>query len=235
MPESRPLSMRQISIVLGLLVLALACGVAWWFLGQPATTAAGASSGPGYSITADDRALGNPKAKVVLIEYAAPSCPICAHFNSDTFPQIKADYIDTGKVYYIFRVFPLRGDDGAAEKIARCLPEDKYFPFIDLLFKNQPKWDVEYAQDNPALATPQGVHDGLVLLGRIAGMSAEQADQCMKDTKLDSAINQVAQDGEQKYNITGTPTIVVDGAAQPSGFIAYDALKKIIDTALARK
>jgi protein-disulfide isomerase len=227
--------MRQISIILGLLVLALACGIAWWFLGQPKDSGAAAGSGPGYTLTARDRGLGNPKAKLVVIEYAAPSCPVCAHFNSDTFPQIKADYIDTGKVYYVFRVFPLRADDGAAEKIARCLPEDKYFPFIDLLFKNQPKWDVEYAQENPALATPQGVHDGLVLLGRIAGMSAEQADQCMKDTTLDSTINQVAQDGEQKYNITGTPTIVVDGAAQPSGFIAYDALKKIIDTALAKK
>ncbi|HWY61038.1 MAG TPA: thioredoxin domain-containing protein [Rhizomicrobium sp.] len=228
--------MRQISILLGLLVLALACGIAWWFLGQQGDGgAASAGGGPGYTLTASDRALGNPKAKVVLIEYAAPTCPVCAHFNSDTLPQIKTDYIDTGKVYYVFRLFPLRSDDGAAEKIARCLPEDKYFPFIDLLFRNQPKWDVEYSQENPALATPQGVHDGLVLLGRIAGMSADKADQCMKDTALDSSINQVAQDGGQKYNITGTPTIVVDGVAQPSGFIAYDALKKIIDTALAKK
>jgi protein-disulfide isomerase len=231
------LSKRQILIVLTLVVLVAAGVAAWIFLGSSgdSSVATGTSSGPGYTLTDRDRALGDRKAKLVLIEYAAPSCPICAHFNSDTFPQVKTDYIDTGKVYYVFRVFPLRGDDGAAEKLARCLPEDKYFPFIDLLFRNQPKWDVEYAEQNPALGTPQGVHDGLVLLGRIAGMSADQADKCMSDTTSDNIINQVAQDGEQKYKISGTPTIVVDGVAQPSGFIPYESLKQTIDAALAKK
>jgi protein-disulfide isomerase len=230
------LSKRQIFIVLGLLVLAGAGIAAWIFLGQSGDSGlATASSGPGYTLTADDRSMGDPKAKVVLIEYAAPSCPVCAHFNSDTFPQFKTNYIDTGKVYYVFRVFPLRADDGAAEKLARCLPEDKYFPFIDLLFRNQPKWDVEYAQQNPALGTPQGVHDGLVLVSRIAGMSADQADKCMNDTSLDKTINQVAQDGEQKYNIAGTPTLVVNGVAQPSGFIPYETLQRTVDAALAKK
>jgi protein-disulfide isomerase len=229
-------SKRQIFIVLGLLILVAAGGVAWWFLGQPAgTTTAATGSAPGYTLTSHDRGMGNPKAKVVVLEYAAPSCPVCANFNSATFPQLKANYIDTGKVYYVFRLFPLRADDAAAEKIARCMPEDKYFPFIDLLFKNQPKWDVEYAGQNPALSAPEGVHDGMVQLARIAGMSAEQADQCMKDTSQDDTINQIAKDGEQKYNITGTPTIVVDGVAQPSGFVAYDTLHKIIDVALAKK
>ncbi|HEX3754764.1 MAG TPA: thioredoxin domain-containing protein, partial [Rhizomicrobium sp.] len=141
----------------------------------------------------------------------------------------------TGKVYYVFRVFPLRGDDGAAEKLARCLPEDKYFPFIDLLFRNQPKWDVEYAEQNPALGTPQGVHDGLVLLSRIAGMSADQADKCMSDTASDNIINQVAQDGEQKYKITGTPTFIVDGKSIGSGNLPYADVRKALDNALAEK
>ncbi len=110
---------------------------------------------------------------------------------------------------------------------ARCLPEDKYFGFIDLLFRNQSKWDVEYGV--------QDVHGELVRLARVAGMSAEQADKCMNDTGLDNTINQVAQDGEKKYNITGTPTIVVAGVAQPSGDIPYDTLKQTIDTALAKK
>ena len=216
----------------------VAAGIgAWLYLGSSSDTlAAGVTaSGPGYTLTDHDRALGNSKAKVVVIEYAAPSCPVCAHFNADSFPQLKANYIDTGKIYYVFRVFPLRADDGAAEKIARCMPEDKYFPFIDLLFRNQPKWDVEYAGENPALGTPQGVHDGLVLVSRIAGMSADQADKCMKDTTLDDTINQVAKDGDEKYHITGTPTLVVNGVAQPSGFIPYETMSKTIDAALASK
>jgi protein-disulfide isomerase len=66
-------------------------------------------------------------------------------------------------------------------------------------------------------------------------MSADQADKCMSDTTSDNIINQVAQDGEQKYKISGTPTIVVDGVAQPSGFIPYGSLKQTIDAALAKK
>jgi protein-disulfide isomerase len=103
------------------------------------------------------------------------------------------------------------------------------------LFRNQPKWDPEYAQETPALGTPQGVHDGLIQLARIAGMSADQADKCMNDTSLDATINQVAQDGQQKYGITGTPTIIVDGAAQPSGDVPWPTLQKLIDAALAKK
>jgi protein-disulfide isomerase len=231
------LSKRQILIVLTLVVLVAAGVAAWIFLGSSGDTAttASAGSGPGYVLTDRDRTMGDTKAKVVVIEYAAPMCPHCAEFNATVIPLLKQKYIDTGKVLYVFRVFPLASDDGAAEKIARCLPEDKYFPFIDLLFRNQPKWDPEYAQQNPALGTPQGVHDGLVQQARIAGMSADQADKCMTDTSLDATINQVAQDGEQKYKISGTPTIVVDGVAQPSGDVPWPTLQKLIDAALAKK
>ena len=224
------MSRKQIYVILGLLVLIAAGGAAWYFLGASGSSDAAAvttASGSGYTLTSHDRGMGNPKAPLVLIEYAAPSCPVCAHFNENTFPQLKQNYIDTGKVYYVFRVFPLRADDGAAEKLARCLPEDKYFSFIDLLFRNQSKWDVEYGV--------QDVHGALVRLARVAGMSADEADKCMNDTKLDATINTVAQDGETKYTITGTPTIVVGGVAQPSGFIPYADLKKTIDAALAKK
>jgi protein-disulfide isomerase len=222
-------SKKQVFILLGLVVLVAAGAVAWYFMGNSGdgATAATAGSGPGYTLTTRDRAMGNPKAPVVLIEYAAPSCPVCANFNATTFPSFKKNYVDTGKVYYVLRIFPLRSDDGAAEKIARCLPEDKYFAFIDQLFRNQSKWDVEYGV--------QDVRGALIREARIAGMSAEQASKCMDDTSLDSTINQVAQDGESKYNITGTPTIVVAGVAQPSGGIPYDSLKQTLDAALAKK
>jgi protein-disulfide isomerase len=231
-----PVSRKQMLIALGVVVL-IALGVGAYFIFSPSDgdTAVAAGSGPGFTITPHDRTLGNPKAAVTLIEYAAPSCPVCAHFNADTFPQLKQNYIDTGKVFYVFRLFPLRPDDGAAEKIARCLPEDKYFSFIDLLFRNQPKWDVEYASVDPALQTPEGVHAGLVRLGRIAGLSADQVDRCMSNASEDEIINKVASDGEAKYSINATPTIIVNGVAQTPGFIPYDNLKKTLDTALAKK
>ena len=222
------MSRKTLFIVLGVVILIAAAGIGWnmgLFGGS-----SDAASAKGYEIVPSDRTLGNPKSKVVLIEYAAPSCPVCAAFDAQSFPSLKAKYIDTGKIYYVFRVFPLRPDDGSAEKIARCLPEDKYFAFIDLLFKNQPKWDVEYG-----VQAPEGVHDGLVLLGRIAGMSREQVDQCMVNKAEDDRINKVSADGEARYSITGTPTFVLNGVVQGSGNIPFDTLSKLLDTELAKQ
>ena len=221
------MSRKTLFIILGVVVLIALLRIGYTFVNESGPTAASAAQG--YEILPTDRTLGNPKSKVVLIEYAAPTCPVCAAFNAQSFPLLKANYIDTGKIFYVFRVFPLRGDDGSAEKIARCLPEDKYFAFIDLLFKNQPKWDWEFG------IKPQGVHDGLVLLGRIAGMSAEQVDQCMVNKAEDDRINKVAADGEARYSITGTPTFILNGTDIGSGNIPYDTMAKLLDTELAKQ
>jgi protein-disulfide isomerase len=221
-------SRKNLWILVGAIVLIAAAGIGYYLTSGSSTDAGG--TGAGYQLVASDRGLGNRNSKVVLIEYGAPSCPVCANFQANTFPQVKARYIDTGKVYYVFRVFPLRSDDGMAEKIARCLPEDKYLPFIDLLFKNQPKWDVEFG-----VQSPEGVHEGLVLLGRIAGMSAEQVDQCMVNKAEDDRINKVSSDGEARYNITGTPTFVLNGVNVGSGNFSYETLSKLLDAELAKQ
>lgn len=217
------MSVRNPLLALGLMAL-MAVGL----------TACGESetptqTGEGYEILPGDRTLGNPKSKVVLIEYAAHTCPACAGFNERTFPLLKANYIDTGKILYVFRLFPLRADDGAAEKIARCLPEDKYFAFVDLLFRNHPKWNVEYG-----VQSPEGVRAGLVQLGRIAGMSEAQVDQCMVNTAEDDRINKVATDAA-RYNVTGTPTLVLNGFSKGSGAMGYEALAKLLDEELAKQ
>ena len=221
------MSRKTLLIVLGLALLIAAGGIGYYFTSGAGETEA--ANGQGFVIVPSDRVLGNRKSKVVLIEYAAPSCPVCANFNAQSFPRLKAQYIDTGKIFYVFRVFPLRADDGLAEKIARCLPEDKYFTFIDLLFKNQPKWDVEFG------VTPQGVHDGLVLLGRIAGMSREQVDQCMDNKAEDDRINKVSSEGESRYSITGTPTFILNGTSIGSGNLPFDTVSKLLDTELAKQ
>jgi protein-disulfide isomerase len=221
-------SRKTLLILLSVVILIAAAGIGYYFTSSGSGEAATAN-GQGYQILPSDRTLGNPKSKVVLIEYAAPSCPVCAAFNVQSFPQLKAKYIDTGKIFYVFRVFPLRADDGSAEKIARCLPEDKYFTFIDLLFKNQPKWDVEYG------VSPEGVHDGLVLLGRIAGMSREQVDQCMENKAEDERINKVSSDAEARYSVHATPTFILNGADIGSGNIPFDNMSKLLDTELAKQ
>ena len=221
------MSRKTLFIVLGAVVLIALAGIGYTFMNESGTSTA--DGGKGYQIVPSDRVLGNPKAKVVLIEYGAPSCPVCANFNVQAFPRLKANYMDTGKVFYVFRVFPLRPDDGSAEKIARCLPEDKYFAFIDLLFKNQPKWDVEFG-----VQSPEGVHAGLVLLGRIAGMSAQQVDQCMVNKAEDDRINKVASDGEARYSINATPTFILNGVKIGSGNLPFESMSKLLDAELAK-
>jgi protein-disulfide isomerase len=214
---------RKTLVILGVILLAVAAAGGWYFLAGSGN-AATSGSGAGYTITADDHTLGNKNAKVVLIEYAAPVCPHCARFDQEIFPAIKKNYIDTGKVLYAFRVFPIRPGDGPAQKLALCLPADKFFPFIDLLFRNQPKWD---ADEYPGA----DLHGGLILMARMAGMSAEQADQCMASTKEEDRINKVASEGEARYAISSTPTFIVNGV--PHAGMAFDDLPKILDQALA--
>ena len=154
-------------------------------------------------ITSNDRPMGSPKAPVVIVEYAAPTCPHCARFDQEIFPLLKQKYIDTGKVYYVFRVFPLNQVDIAAEAMARCMPAQNYMSFIDLLYRNQPKWDPEYGVTD--------VHAGLVAMGRLAGMSAEQVDACIGDQDEEKRIEQVGTYAQTRYCIDGTPTFIVNG------------------------
>lgn len=186
-----------------------------------------ASGGPlTVQLYKHDRTLGSPKAPITVLEYAAPACPHCSHFDQTVFPLVKKNYIDTGKVFYIFRVFPINPADPAAEAIARCLPADKYFQFIDLLFRNQPKWDPEYGITD--------VRGGLIQLARIEGMSAEKVDQCISDKSEQDRINQVAQDGETKYNIQGVPTFIINGTEVQAEDATWPSLKARFDSLLSK-
>ena len=218
---------RKTWIILGVVAALLAGGGAWYFLGGSSDSAAAAAQASD-PITDHDMTMGNPKAKVVFIEYAAPMCPHCAHFNSEIMPGIKKDYIDTGKVLYVFRVFPIGAPDGVAEKLARCMPKAKYFPFMDQLFHNQPQWDPEYGV--------QDVAGALLQQARTAGMSEEQFNACVSDTKEEAIINKVASDGQARYNITGTPTIVVNGVnVSPGRVPSLEQMRGYLDAALAGK
>ena len=221
---------RKTLIGIGLVVILAIAGIAYAYNMMDSGAVAGGTPGsPGFTLVSTDKAMGNPKAKVVLIEYGAPSCSICAYFFANEFPKLKANYIDTGKIYYVFRVFPLRELDGDSEKMARCLPEDKYFTFIDQLWRNQPKWDnAEY----PGIAD---AHAALVQQGRIAGMTSEQVDQCINNKEEDDRINKVAAEAEQRYSINATPTFILDGTPLSAGSVPYDQLSKDIDAEIAKK
>jgi protein-disulfide isomerase len=207
--------------------LALIAGGAWYFLGNSSDGVA-AQASVSDPITDQDMTMGNAKAKVVLIEYAAPMCPHCAHFNNEIMPGIKTSYIDTGNVFYVFRVYPIGAPDGVAEKLARCMPKAKYFPFMDQLFRNQQQWDPEFGVTD--------VRGALLQQARLAGMSEGQFDACVADTKQDAIINKVAADGAARYNISGTPTLIVNGKVVTPGMVPSLAqMRSALDNALAGK
>jgi protein-disulfide isomerase len=211
-------------------VAAIAMAVAAYFMffstGSTDTVISDAGSRFGVTVTARDRTQGSPKAPILMLEYGAPSCPHCAHFDMDLFPQLKQQYIDTGKVFYVFRAFPLGPQDVAAESIARCLPEDNYFQFIDLLFRNQAKWDPEFGVTD--------VHAGLVEVGRIAGLGQAQVDACIANQAEAEKISQVGQEGATKYSVSGVPSFIVNGQMH-GPFENWQELKSFLDPMLSKK
>jgi protein-disulfide isomerase len=151
-------------------------------------------------VSLPDMALGPANAKVTITEYAAPTCPHCAAFNRDVFPKIKAAYIDTGKVRYVFREFPLNIKDAACSMLARRIANGdatKYFAVLDLMFREQDQL-VEKTTDT------------LRLIGRQAGLSAQGVEDCLKVALLDkiSADRKFAMD---ELKVEGTPTFFING------------------------
>jgi len=215
---------RKTWIILGVVAALILGGGAWYFLrGDSEMQPAGQVV---YEPLPTDHTFGNPKAKVTVIEYASPTCPVCANFLINLYPKLKSDYIDTGKVFYVYRTF-LRGpDDAVAEKLARCMPKDKYTSFTDSLFRNQSRWDYEFG-----IPSPDGVHAALVQLAGEAGMSAADADRCIASTADEDAIGRVGEDGVTKYAVNATPTFVINGQGQAG----FENLFSRLDLALTGK
>ena len=218
-------------IILGaaLLLLLAAAGAGYYFTrGKPADMAAAASGElPPDSVTATDHVMGSADAPVTIIEYFAQACSVCAAFDAQVFPQLKAKYIDTGKVRYVMRLFPLFPIDAPSHKLALCMPREYFFQATDLLFRSQPQWDSAEFQGVDA-------HAGLLQMARVMGMDAAKAEACMTSTEHDTAINKVAEEGNARYQIEGTPTFVIDFKKYDGGK-SWDAIQVAIDAALAAK
>lgn len=199
--------MSRKPLLIGLVIVAvIALGTAAWYVFFGASSESAipdAAAKQNITLVARDMTMGLPKAPIQVVEYAAPQCPHCAHFDMTEFPLLKKEFIDTGKVYYALRVYPLGPADVAAENMARCLPRESYFQFLDLLWRNQDKWDPEFRVPD--------VHAGLVAMGRIAGLSADKVDACISNQAEGQKIAEVGQEATQKYGINSVPSFVIDG------------------------
>ncbi|HKD20601.1 MAG TPA: thioredoxin domain-containing protein [Rhizomicrobium sp.] len=224
--------MNRTQLLIGLVALAVvALGVAAYFVfsgSSSSDSATAAQAGPlAIIVSKDDRTLGSPKAPMTVLEYAAPTCPHCAHFDMDIFPQFKQQYIDTGKVYFVFRVFPLNAVDVAAESMARCLPEDNYFQFLDQLYRNQAKWD-------PDGYNIPDVHGALVDQGKIAGMDSQKVDSCIGNPAEQKRVQDVGTDAQTRYGVSGTPTFIANGQIH-GPFQDFSEMQGFLDPLLAKK
>ena len=214
-----------------LILLLLLAGGAWYVYDQNnpgAEAATVATNLPPDRVTPEDMVMGSAKAPVTIIEYYAQACSYCSRFDQDVFPLLKAKYIDTGKLRYVMRLFPLFPVDGPAYKLTRCVAPDKYFQAVDLMFRNQPQWDNAEFQGVDAQA-------GLMKMARILGINDEQANQCMNSTARDAAINKIAQEADQRYGIPGTPTFVIDFKKVDLPQRTWQEAQAAIDAALAAK
>jgi protein-disulfide isomerase len=190
--------------------IVIVAGAIFYFLNRSDTPALSGTASTGASTvsTTDlmvagplgDKALGDPKAPNVVIEYASMTCSHCARFENTVFAPFKAKYIDTGKVYYIFREFPLDPLAKSASALARCAPADSYFPIVELLFEKQNDW--AFVQD-PLTA--------LRTLMKQVGFGQDAFDACLKDPKIVAGLDEVRQRASDKFGVTATPTFFFNG------------------------
>ncbi|HEY5206706.1 MAG TPA: DsbA family protein, partial [Roseiarcus sp.] len=154
---------------------------------------------------------------VPVVEYGSLTCPHCATFSREIFPELKKDYIDTGKVRFIFREFSRNSLDVAAFLLARCVGDDKAFAAIELLFSQQDKWAFV---DKPL--------EPLIAAMRPAGLTHDQAMACLKDQSKADAMVAVGKRATDEIKMTGTPTFIIDGKVY-GGELSIDQLKAILD------
>lgn len=166
-----------------------------------------------------DIVLGKADAPVTIVEYASMTCGHCAHFHATTFPVLKEKYIDTGKVKLILREFPLDIVAKAAFMVARCAGEMKYYAMVSTLFETQKNWAFG---NNPAQA--------LLAVAKQSGMTEEQFNTCLSDTKLAGQIDEQAKRGSE-FGVDATPTFFINGK-KVSGAMSPEDLAKEVDPLL---
>ena len=163
---------------------------------------------------ADDLVEGDAKAPITMIEYSSLSCPHCARFQKDVLPQVKKDFIDTGKVQLIQRDFPLNKPAIQAAQLAHCAGPMRYFALVDVLFKTQDQWLTEDAVEK------------LAQTAATAGIDRATFDGCLANKDIEAKIVASRKTGEDAFGINATPTFIINGV-KLEGEQSYDDLKAL--------
>lgn len=218
---------RTILIIVALVAIV---GGGWWIYSDRA--APGGQAGAETAQAADaaeidtsgilDMQMGDPDAAVTVIEYGSFTCPHCATFNNSVFPQLKANYIDTGKINFIHREVYFDRYALWAGMVARCGGPERYFGIADMIYKQQQQW--------LAGTDPLAISAGLQRIGRTAGLSDEELTACLNDGATAQAMVAVYEANAAADDVRATPSFVING--QKHSNMSYAAFAEILDKEL---
>lgn len=173
-------------------------------------------------LTANEYTLGPADAKIVIVEYASLTCPHCAQFHTQVLPGLKKEFVETGKVRYVYRDFPLDRLALGAAMIARCAGRENFFGFIDTFYAAQGQWA---GASNPLSA--------LGNLARLGGMSQKKFDACLKNVEVQNEILRQRLEAANEFKVQTTPTVFVDGERYGGG-MSLDQVRTLLNRKLAK-
>ena len=174
-------------------------------------------------VTEDDFVVGNADAPVTIIEYASMSCSHCASFHNNTLPDLKKEYIDTGKVKFVFRDFPYNFPALLGSMVMRCTPNDVRYDYMNALYKLQNQWVLE--------ENAKTIQE-LYKIMQSGGMKKEDFEACINNTDLENQIIQEIIDAQEEFQIKNTPSFLVNGNLV-AGNKSIKEFRQIIDKILS--
>ena len=158
------------------------------------------------NLTENDFIIGNDNASITIIEYASMSCSHCANFHNNTLPDLKKEYIDTGKVKYVFRDFPYNYPALLGSMVMRCIPSEVRYDYMNALYKLQNNWVVKEVVRENAKSTQE-----LYKIMQSGGMSKENFDACLNNVDLENQILEEVIAAQSEFNIRSTPSFLING------------------------
>ena len=173
----------------------------------------------GYAL--GDIALGDPEAPLTVYEYASFTCPHCATFHTETFPEFREKYIDTGKVRFVLREVYFDQYGLWASMVARCGGEEGFYPLVDAFLRSQPTW-----------TRAPDIGHAIQQVGRRAGLPADRLQQCLSDRDFAKDLLAWYQENRDAHEIQSTPTFVIEGEKH-TGAMSFEDFSAIVDEALA--
>lgn len=188
----------------------------------PGAANAQSSSGDFDTSSIPDMVMGNPDADVTVTEYASYTCPHCASFHAGPFKQLKADYIDTGKIKFVYREVFFDRPGLWASMVARCGGEDRFFGINDLIYKGQSEW--------ARAGEPAAIVEELRKIGRLAGLDNEKLEGCLQNAEMAQTLVAWSQENTERDGVQATPSLMINGTTHRN--MAYSQLQTLIDAEL---